>query len=213
VTKQDSVLKKIAYFQGRRDEVPNRRLAEELCKYKNRAGIKEIAENLSNGNPRIQADCLKVLYEIGYREPKLIADYVDDFLGVLQSRNNRLVWGAMIGLSTIASLKPESLGRHVDQIVETMKKGSVITIDSGISILASVASKEPALRKRIVSFLFNHLKTCRPKDVPQHSERVIVAINGENKAELGRILNSRLKELSPSQLKRVQKVLRVAEGK
>jgi hypothetical protein len=110
-------------------------------------------------------------------------------------------------------LQSEAIGQHVDQIIETMKKGSVITIDNGVSILASVASKEYGPRKRAMSFLFNHLKTCRPKDVPQHSERMMVAINGENKAEFGRVLNSRLKEFSQSQLKRVQKVLLLAEGK
>jgi hypothetical protein len=97
--------------------------------------------------------------------------------------------------------------------METMKKGSVITIDNGVSILASVASTETGPRKRIMAFPFNHLKTCRPKDVPQHSERMLGAINGENKAEFGRILGSRVKEFSPSQLKRVQKVLKAAEGK
>ena len=208
-----SVLSRIACFQGRRDEVPNQRLAEELCITRNRAGIKEIAENLSNEDPNVQADCLKVLYEVGYRDPKLIAEYVEAFLELLQSRNNRLVWGAMIALSTVVSLQAESIGRHVDEIMETMKKGSVITNDNGVSILASIASTEVGLRKKIMSFLFKHLIMCRPKDVPQHSERMLAAINGENKAEFGRILNSRMKEFSSSQLKRVQKVLKLVEGK
>ena len=208
--KESSVLARIAYFQGRRDEVPNQQLAEDLSRTKNRSGIREIAENLQNENANIRADCLKVLYEIGYREPGLIVDYVDDLVKLLTSKNNRLVWGAMIGLSTVAPLAAEAIGRHVDLIIDTMKKGSVITIDNGVSILAAVASQEQGLRKRIMSFLFTHLKTCRSKDVPQHSERMMAAINRENKEEFARIVSSRLGELSQSQLRRATKVIEKA---
>ena len=183
---QASVLGRIAHLQGRRDEVPNQQLAEELCVTKNRAGIKEIAENLSNEDPDVQADCLKVLYEVGHRDAKLVAQYDEVFLELLQSRNNRLVWGAMIALSTVVSLRVKSIGLHVDKIIEAMKKGSVITVDNGVSVLASLASSEGGPRKKITSFLFKHLKTCRPKDVPQHSERILAAINGEKKRSLGR---------------------------
>jgi hypothetical protein len=50
-----------------------------LAAKKNKAGIKEIAENLWNKDKNIQADCIKVLYEVGVIEPDLIADYAEDF--------------------------------------------------------------------------------------------------------------------------------------
>ena len=86
-----SVLNRIAHFQNRRDEVPNQELARELAEKKDREGIREIAENLGIGY-RIQADCIKVLYEIGYIDPSLIADFAEDYLKLLRNRNNRLVW-------------------------------------------------------------------------------------------------------------------------
>ncbi|MCI0618234.1 hypothetical protein L0244_35095, partial [bacterium] len=97
-----SVLNKIAYFQNRRDEVPNQMLARELAEKKNKKGIREIAENLWSENQNVQSDCLKVLYEIGFLNPNLIAEYAGDFLKLLKSKNNRMVWGSMIALSTIA---------------------------------------------------------------------------------------------------------------
>ena len=109
-----SALNKIAYFQNRRDEVPNQALARELAETKNKKGIQEIAENLEHKNPSVQSDCLKVLYEIGYLDPGLIADYVDEFLKLLKSKNNRMVWGSMIALATIAELKPGEIWKHVD---------------------------------------------------------------------------------------------------
>jgi len=43
-----SILDRLAHSLGRRDEVPNQELARELAAKKNKAGIKEIAENLWN---------------------------------------------------------------------------------------------------------------------------------------------------------------------
>ena len=86
-----SALNRIAYFQNRRDEVPNQELARDLAARQDRAGIQEIAENLWNKNQNVQSDCLKVLYEIGYLDPTLVADYAADFLKLLNSKHNRLV--------------------------------------------------------------------------------------------------------------------------
>jgi hypothetical protein len=111
-----SVLDKIAFFQNRRDEVPNQQLAKELAQTENIAGIKEIAENLQNKNQNIQNDCLKVLYEIGYLKPDLITDYIQDFLTLLKSKNNRMVWGAMIALATIADKKPNEIYAKIGDV-------------------------------------------------------------------------------------------------
>ncbi len=74
-----STLDKIAFFQNRRDEVPNQVLAKELAETKNQDGIREIVQNLENKNKNVRSDCLKVLYEIGYLDPGLIADYYSAF--------------------------------------------------------------------------------------------------------------------------------------
>jgi hypothetical protein len=202
-----SVLDRIAFYQNRRDEVPNQELAQQLAQADNRQGIREIAENLSNKNPNVRSDCLKVLYEVGYIEPGLIAEHVEGILSLLHEKNNRLVWGALIALSTIAELKSAAIGRHAEEIMRIMESGSVITVDNGVKTLAGVASKEPRLRKELVAWLFDHLRTCRPKDVPQHSEKTLVAVDRQARAEFIKILNARLSDLSPSQAKRVKKVI------
>jgi hypothetical protein len=97
-----SALDRIAYFQGRRDEVPNQALARDLAARGDQAGSREIAAALWHREPNVRSDCLKMLYEIGYPRPELAAPYAGDFLKLLGSRNNRLVWGAMIGITTDA---------------------------------------------------------------------------------------------------------------
>jgi hypothetical protein len=203
-------LQRIAYYQNRRDEAPNQELAKELAVKKDRKGIREMADNLWNENPQVQSDCLKVLYEIGYLQPELVAPYTEDFLRLLHSRNNRLVWGAMIALSTVADLKAGAIYRHVEEIKQAMDQGSVITRDNGVKVLALVAAQKTAYSKAIFPYLLHHLETCRPKDVPQHAETAAVAVNARNKQQFVAVLEQRLGDLSGSQATRVKKVIREA---
>jgi hypothetical protein len=207
-----SVLNKIAYFQNRRDEVPNQELAKTLTANKDRKGIREIAANLWNKNPQVQSDCLKVLYEIGFRKPELVAAFAGDFLKLLQSKNNRLVWGGMIALSAIAEIKAGEIFLHVNAIKRAMANGSVITLDNGIKTLAIIASKGERHQKQLFPFLLKYLASCRPKDVPQYAEKILVAANAKNKKALLKALNHRLVDLKPSQLPRVRKVMTAAEA-
>ncbi len=207
-----SVLSKIAFFQNRRDEIPNQELAKTLTANKDRKGIQEIAANLWNKNPQVQSDCLKVLYEIGFIRPDLIAGYVEDFLKLLPSKNNRLVWGSMIALSTLAEIKTDEIFRHLKAIQRAMANGSVITLDNSVKTLAIIASKKTAYQKQLLPFLLKYLASCRPKDVPQYAEKILVAVNAANKKALLKILNKRLVDLKPSQLPRVRKIMKAAEA-
>lgn len=206
-----TVLQKIACLQNRRDEVPNQELARELVNERNFEGIREISENLSNPNPDIQNDCIKVLYEIGYLQPELIAGYTDRFLRLLRSPHNRMVWGAMLALSTVAHLAADEIYAQHALIIKTMQQGSVITVDNGVKVLAEVAARNEQYSSQLFPFLLEHLRTCRPKDVPQHCEKVQAAANVANKTELINVLTRRLEDLTGGQVTRVKKVIRNLE--
>ena len=203
-----TALNQIAYFQNRRDEVPNQELARHLAETQDRAGIREIAENLWNKNSNIQSDCLKVLYEIGYLNPALISAYAGDFLKLLQSRHNRLVWGAMIGLSTIADLAADAIDSQRGDIERAMEHGSVITVDAGVQTLAKLATTSEERRREILSYLLQHLQSCRPSDVPRHAEKIAIAVDASNKDEFIRILEQRLPNMSASQAARIKRVIK-----
>lgn len=204
-------LNRIAYFQGRRDELPNQELARDLARQRDRQGIREIAQNLWNENQNIRSDCLKVLYEIGYLEPEFIADYVADFLKLLLSKNNRMVWGSMIALSTIAVIRADAIAPHLGEIRRLSEQGSVITRVNGVRILAAVASTAEEYRNAIFPHLLRQLETCRPKDVPQLAESILVAVNASNGDDFARVLESRLPDMSQSGATRLRKVIREAE--
>jgi vesicle coat complex subunit len=207
-----SVLNRIAYFQNRRDEVPNQELARELAETKNKKGIQEIAENLYHKNQNVQSDCLKVLYEIGYLAPELIADYVDDFLKLLKSKNNRMVWGGMIALATIAETKPREIWKNGDDVIDAIDHGTLITLVWGIKTLARVASTNKQYRAKLFPILIQHLKTCIPRDVPTHAESVLCAVDDSHKDEFLSVLESRRAEMTPSQLTRLRRITKQLEA-
>ena len=205
-----SVLDQIAYFQNRRDEAPNQALAKRLAEAVDSQGIREIAEGLRHENQAVRADCLKVLYEIGYLEPSLVTDYTADFLSLLKSKNNRLVWGAMIALSTVAGLRAKEIAAHLGTIQETMQNGSVITVDNGIKILSILAATDASLSKTIFPLLLNHLSTCRSKDVPQHAEKILAAVNPGNQRVFIETLEKRIDGATAAQNTRLKKVIKEA---
>src|ERR1041385_1990762 len=104
-----SIIERLASSLGKRDEKPNQELAASLVKSKDKKAIKELVEHLSDKDKNIQSDCIKVLYEIGEQKPELIADYDKEFLALLDSKNNRLVWGAMTAIDCIAAISPDSI--------------------------------------------------------------------------------------------------------
>jgi hypothetical protein len=205
-----SILNKIAFYQDRRDEVPNQELAHELARTRNATDIREIADNLWNKEPNIQSNCLKVLYELGYLAPELIAGYVDDFIRLLQHRNNRMVWGGMIALSTIAGLQADKIFPHVDKIIKTMEAGSIITKDAGIKTLTEIAARKDEYHRRIAPFLLERLANSRPVDAPRYAENILMAIRDSDKAEFIKTIEKWIGAASGSRLARLKKVLKQA---
>lgn len=207
-----SALDRIAHFQNRRDEVPNRELARDLAAKKDRAGIREIAGHLWDKNTNIAADCIKVLYEVGYIDPSLIADYVEDLVKLLNSRNNRLVWGGMIALAEASRANPDGVYKHLAEVKKAMDAGSVITVDSAVKALALTAAANAEYNAAIFPILLKHLQTCRPKDVAQHSEKTLPAVTAANKTKFIAALEKRMEDLSGPALARVKKVIKQASA-
>jgi len=208
-----NVLDRLASSLGQRSDIPNQELARDLTQKKDKEDIRELVENLWNKNSNIASDCIKTLYEIGYLQPELIAPYVNDFLRLIRSRENRLVWGGMLALATIAALKPAEIFAQVEWVMKATREGSVITTDNGIKTLAGVAGCKEEYNRVIFPFLMEHLETCRPKEVPQHAESTLAAVNRANQKKFIEVLNQRMDELSATQADRVKKVIRAAETK
>jgi len=202
------VIDELATSKGIRSDVPNQELAKKIAENEDRDGIAELAENLQNKDRGIQSDCIKVMYETGYIKPELIADHTGKFIKLLESKNNRLVWGAMIALSTVAKIKAGTIFENRDIIMKIMENGSVITYEAVIKTIALDASAEEKYRKIIFPYLVECLKNCRPKSVALYTESISEAVTGEYKTQFINTINLRKPSLTDLQNKRVDKLLK-----
>jgi hypothetical protein len=203
-----SALDKLASALGRADEVPNQLLAKDIAATSDRAAVRELVGQLDSKNRAIQHDCIKVLYEVGYLQPDLVAAYVNDFIKLLRSRDNRMVWGGMTALGTIAGREAGEIWKQIGVIMDVTDKGSAITQDWGIRVLATVSAQDTHYEDRILPFLLTFLKNCRPKDLPRHAESCLVAVTVANRATVLPILEARKSTLKAAQAKRIEKVIR-----
>ena len=151
------MIERLACKLGRNDEVPNIELAEHLCENSDVIGIKEIVDGLVNKNKSIANDCIKVLYEIGSRNPELISGYADNFISCLNSKNNRLVWGGMTALATIVGSASKEIFAKLPIVVTAYKTGSVITVDNSISVFAGLCRANKSYEKEILPLILDHL--------------------------------------------------------
>jgi hypothetical protein len=198
----------LASSLGRNDEQPNIELAVKIASTGNKTAIGILVKNLSNRDKNIQSDCIKVLYETGYRNPELLADNAADFLALLKSKNNRLNWGAMIAIDCIADVDPGILFQNLSDIMSAVDKGSVITRDHGVSILIKL-SKNRDYSEFTLPLLFEQLKTCPVNQLAMYAENALPVISGDKRAEFTAILESRMGELQKeSQKSRIEKAIK-----
>jgi hypothetical protein len=199
----------LATSLNRGDDKPNQELADGIIKSNRADWVKELVENLNNKNKSIQSDCIKVLYEIGERgSASMIAPYFKTFGNLLESKNNRLVWGAMYALDAITSISPSDIYSILPAICKAIGKGSVITIDGGVTILAKLAAVKE-YTETAFPLLLEQLNRCPAKQLPMYAEKSVKAINVSNKSQFIDLLRQRYTEMDKDfQRKRLDKVLK-----
>lgn len=203
-----TIIDQLATSLNRKDEGPNQELAKHIVDLDDRGAVKELVDNLYNRDKNIQSDCMKVLYEIGELKPSLVADYMEEFLALLDHKNNRLVWGAMTALDAITLENPEAIYGKLAKIVDIADKGSVITRDHGVHILIKLCSVK-AYADHAFALLIQQLESCPTNQLPMYAEKAISIVNDQNKALFIETLSSRLDDIEKdTKRKRVEKVIK-----
>jgi len=199
----------LASALGRRDEGPNVELAQRIVKTEDKNAVKELVENLSSNKSDVQADCIKVLYEIGDKKPKLISGFVRQFLTLLASKNNRLVWGAMTALDSVTLEEPALIVDNLARITEIANKGSVITRDHAVSILTKLASIRKQEAKAL-PLLIKQLENFPDNQLPMYAEGLTPIVNDGNRSVFMKTLALRLGGIEKeSKRKRVERVMKL----
>jgi len=202
-----SILSRLATALNRRDEEPNIAVARAVVAKKDKAGVEELIQNLNNKSRDIQHDCIKALYEIGVLKPAMISSYLENFVALLTSKNNRMQWGAMTAISTLAGEFPKEVYAVLPKIMKAADAGSVITRDHCVEILISLGGKKQYAADAF-SLLLEQLKKCPPNQLPMYAENARHLITEKNKAAFTKVLLSRLDDVEKdTKRKRVEKVI------
>jgi hypothetical protein len=203
-----NVIDKLASSLGRRDEVPNQELAALVIKKNDAEAVKELVRILTEGSKAQQGDAIKTLYEIGYVKPEMISNFVKDFIGLLDSKNNRLQWGAMMALDTIATIESKAIYAALPRILDVAKQGSVITRDHAVGILAKLSAVK-AYADDAFPLLLEEIKRAPLNQFPAYVERAMEVARDKDKSLLLKTINARLPEIEKeSSRKRLMKVLK-----
>lgn len=203
-----TIIDQLAFSLNRRDEVPNQELAKKIVRSADTKAIKELVNNLKNSNKNIQADCIKVLYEIGALQPALIKNHINDFTSLLNNKNNRLVWGGMIAINHITTADPDRVYKLLPGLIDKANNGSVITRDNLVSILIKL-EREKKFKGKVFSLLIEQMTVCPTNQLPMYAENAMPVINNTNRASFIHLLQKRLKEVESEPKKnRLLKVIK-----
>lgn len=203
-----SVLERLATARGRRDEVPNVELAEELAHSGDAAAIAELAGAIGSAPQSVANDAIKSLYEIGERRPELIAPHAAAFFAALNSRNNRMIWGALSAIAAITVARPDTVAARLDEVLGAADRSSVIAKDAAFSILATL-SASPAHQAATWPRLLAALGTSAVNQTPMYAEKALAAAAHNDPKELAKVLEARLVGIhQPPKRKRLERVLR-----
>ncbi len=203
-----SILSQLATAFGNKNEVPNIELAIRLVAKPDPKAIDELVQCLSTATMDIRSDAIKVLYEIGERKPELIADHVSDFISLLDTKNNRILWGLITALNTITLLKPKEIYAELPAILSASERGSVIAKDRTVGILSNLATTK-TYSKKVLPLLLDEIKRAPENQLAMYAEMAAPVVDASSKQEFVSILTTRLKTIDKeSKKKRIEKVLK-----
>jgi hypothetical protein len=207
-----SIIGKLATSLGRRDENPNIDLAKQIAAANNKKVVKELVEHLHDKSKDIRHDCIKTLYEIAYLKPHLISDYVEDFIEQLDSKSNRMQWGAMTALSSIVKEKPGELYKALPKIIDVANKGSVITKDHYVNILIGLCS-DKAYYNKAFPLLIEQLLKSATNQLPKYAELSMPIVTEKDKKSFLKALKARVNDIeTPTKRVRLEKVIKKLEA-
>lgn len=204
----NSVLEQLASVSGKREQELNILLAQKIATGKDKKAVQELIAGLEHKTKAIRHDCIKALYETAELAPSLLKPHADVFIGLLQDKDNRMQWGTMTALSAMVQEIPEQLSSALAQLVAVADKGSVITRDHLVRILAGL-SQHKKYTGTTLPLLLEQLLQAPVNQVPSYAEQILPVTGPEFKERLTQVLHTRLQDIEQeSKRKRIEKVLK-----
>lgn len=200
---------KLAYSVGRKDQLPNRKLAQEIVESGDPAQIKElIAFMESKPSRRPLMDAALTLAYISECDPEMMVVHIGYLLQRLDHEVERVGWGSMIALAHLVKVAPDEIYEELPVVLEAMKRDSIVGRDHGFRILVELYAVEK-YREDLLHIILEQLAIARPNQLGQYTERFMGVLAPQHASELIQTLEERKLDLTnPYHEKRLTKNLK-----
>jgi len=203
-----TIANRLASALERNDERPNVALAEALSASPDPDAVAELAGLLTTGDRKQRHDAIKVLYELGERDPEQIAPHFDIFVSLLSTRDNRMRWGTMSALAALAPIRQHELAEHLDAILAAADRGSVISKDKAMKLICDL-NAVPDFNERLTPIILARLEVTAVNQVPMYAEFAAPTIAPAHKLAFRTLIEKLCDRISmPAKKKRLEKVLK-----
>ena len=190
------IISRLSSGQDRRDQGPNRQLAEEIVRTQDQVLLNQVVAALEvQQTERVGNELVLVLTAISEKGPALLRNYSSLLLAKLESKSNRQVFGSMIALANIVNLVPEQIEAHLSTILSKMESGTVVTRDHGFRILCHLYTLATH-RKSMGALILEQLHSAPDNQLGQYAERFLSVVHSEDRFSLEEVLESRMSYLT-----------------
>ncbi len=204
-----SISDKLAYSQGRKDQVPNKLLAQEITSAEDSERLIELIKFIeSKPHRRLQMDAALTVAYVGDLLPKMLIPHVDFLIRKLKDPIDRVSWGSMIALSHVSPLVIDQMYENLPEILDAMDMGSIVGRDHGYQILVNLYVVDQ-YSSDMLFILLEQIRKAPSNQLGQYTERLLGVIKPEDKLELIAALEERRLDLTNEyHLKRLTKNLK-----
>lgn len=113
--------------------------------------LSEVLAGLGSEEAPLKYGCAKIVRLISEREPAVLYPKMDILVGLLDSGNQILKWGAIIAIGNLAAVDTKrKIGKILDRYLEPIPGPELITASNVIGGAAKIALAKPKLTDRIV---------------------------------------------------------------
>ncbi|RYZ48203.1 MAG: hypothetical protein EOP49_19225 [Sphingobacteriales bacterium] len=203
-----TVLDQLASASGQAKQDKNIALAHTIASAGDGTAVAELLAGLQHKTKALRHDCIKTLYEIAALAPQLVSPHAAGLIHLLDSSDNRMQWGAMTALATLAEDIPAALFASLDKIMAVADNGSVITKDQAVRILA-VLSGKPEYAPTAIPLLLAQVLQAPLNQAPSYAEQALPVVDAAHRDQFKKILLTRIEDTEQeSKRKRLEKVLK-----
>jgi hypothetical protein len=201
-----SIAEKLASANERNDEALNIALAQELAEMQdNSQEVLELFGIANHGSKTQRHDAIKVLYELAALKPFAFLDKVEFAIDLINSKDNRMVWGAATLIAALAPRFQHEVIENLDLISEKCMNASIIAKDRLLDILLAVVAKHPDAWATI----FSLLDQTAPNQLPAYAEKIAPHMIDEHKSTfIDRLEKDLSDNTTEAKRKRIEKVLK-----